>query len=101
MKHTLWIAVVVALLGAVGNAQAAGDVQVGKAKASGCVACHGANGEGIAPNPALAGKTEDQLIQAMNDYKSGKRENAVMKALASPLNDQDIANLAAYYASLK
>jgi cytochrome c553 len=101
MKHTLWIAAVVALLGAVGNAQAAGDVQAGKTKASACVACHGANGEGIAPNPALAGKTEDQLIQAMNDYKSGKRENAVMKAFASPLNDQDIANLAAYYASLK
>jgi len=37
----------------------------------------------------------------MKDYKSGKRENAVMKAFASPLNDQDIANLAAYYASLK
>ena len=101
MKHTLSIAAVVALLGAVGNAQAAGDVEAGKARASVCVACHGANGEGVAPNPALAGKTEDQLIQAMKDYKSGKRENAVMKAFASPLNDQDIANLAAYYASLK
>jgi len=101
MKHTLSIAAVVALLGGVGNAQAAGDVEAGKARASACVACHGANGEGVAPNPGLAGKTEDQLIQAMKDYKSGKRENAVMKAFASPLNDQDIANLAAYYASLK
>ena len=37
----------------------------------------------------------------MKDYKSGKRANAVMKALTGPLSDQDLQNLAAYYASLK
>jgi cytochrome c553 len=37
----------------------------------------------------------------MKDYKSGKRANPVMKAFATPLSDQDIENLAAYYASLK
>jgi cytochrome c553 len=37
----------------------------------------------------------------MKDYKSGKRPNPVMKSFAGPLSDQDIANLAAYYASLK
>jgi cytochrome c553 len=37
----------------------------------------------------------------MKDYKSGKRDNAVMKAFASQLSDQDMANLAAYYASLR
>jgi len=40
-------------------------------------------------------------VQAMKDYKSGKRANPIMKNFASPLSDQDIANLAAYYASLK
>jgi cytochrome c553 len=55
----------------------------------------------LAPNPPLAGKTEGQLIQALTDYKSGKRENADMKGLASSLKEQDIANLAAYHASLK
>jgi cytochrome c553 len=41
------------------------------------------------------------LLQALQDYKSGKRSNAVMKTFASNLSDQDMANLAAYYASLK
>ncbi|MDO8533591.1 MAG: cytochrome c [Xanthobacteraceae bacterium] len=100
MNRTLLIVGVIALLG-IGNAQAAGDVQAGKAKAGICAGCHGANGEGVAPNPTLAGKKEDQLIQAMKDYKSGRRDNAVMKAFASQLSDQDMANLAAYYASLK
>ena len=94
-------AVVVASLGAAATAEAAGNVEAGKAKAAACVGCHGANGQGIPPNPALKGKTEDELVEAMKDYKSGKRNNAVMKAFAAQLNDQDIANLAAYYASLK
>ena len=87
--------------GFVGAAQAAGDVAAGKTKSATCVACHGADGKGVAPNPALAGKSEDQLLAALKDYKSGKRDNAIMKALVIPLNDQDMANLAAYYASLK
>jgi cytochrome c553 len=57
--------------------------------------------EGVQPNPALAGKSEDQLLQAMKDYKSGTRNNAVMKGLMGPLSDQDMSSLAAYYASLK
>lgn len=101
MKRTLLVAGIVALLGSVGGVQAGGDAQAGKVKAGTCAACHGANGEGKAPNPALAGKAEDQLVQAMKDYKSGKRNNPVMKAFATPLSDQDMANLAAFYASLK
>ena len=88
-------------LGAAATAEAAGNVEAGKAKAAACVGCHGANGQGIPPNPALKGKTEDELVEAMKDYKSGKRNNAVMKAFAAQLNDQDVQNLAAYYASLK
>jgi len=101
MKRTLLIAGVVALFGVAGTVQAGGDVQAGKAKAGSCAGCHGANGEGSGPNPALAGKKEDQLIQAMKDYKSGKRANAIMKTFATQLSDQDTANVAAYYASLK
>ena len=95
------IILVVAVLGIAGNAQAAGDVAAGKAKSAACVACHGANGQGVPPNPALAGKTEDLIIQALNEYKSGKRNNPIMKTFASQLSDQDMANLAAYFASLK
>ncbi len=100
MTRTLLSAGAILLL-VVGAAQAAGDPAAGKAKSAGCAGCHGPAGKGVPPNPALAGKSEDQLVQAMNDYKSGKRSNAVMKALVAPLSDQDIANLAAYYASLK
>jgi cytochrome c553 len=94
-------AMIIASLGAAATAEAAGNVEAGKAKAAACVGCHGANGQGVPPNPALKGKTEDELVEAMKDYKSGKRNNAVMKAFAAQLNDQDIENLAAYYASLK
>ncbi|TSA41704.1 MAG: cytochrome c, partial [Betaproteobacteria bacterium] len=79
MKRTLSIVGVVALLGIAGTVQAGGDVQAGKAKTGACAGCHGANGEGSGPNPALAGKKEYQLIQALKDYKSGKRANAMMK----------------------
>ena len=56
MKRMLTV-VIVAWLGAVAVAQAAGDVAAGKAKAAACVGCHGANGQGVPPNPALKGKT--------------------------------------------
>jgi cytochrome c553 len=101
MKHLPLLLATLTLLGTVSIAQAAGDVAAGKAKAAGCAGCHGASGQGVPPNPALAGKSENQLLQDMQDYKSGKRNNAVMKALMGPLTDQDMANLAAYYASLK
>ncbi len=86
---------------ATGAAQAAGDVAAGKAKAVACAGCHGPAGQGIPPYPALAGKSEDHLLQALKDFKSGKRDNPVMKGMAAGLSDQDMANLAAYFASLK
>jgi len=106
MNRMMFIAAMVAMLG-ISGAQAAGDVQAGNAKATaaGCAACHGPNGEGnlqaTPPNPKLAGKSEAELAQALNDYKSGKKPNPVMKASASSLSDADIANLAAFYASKK
>lgn len=101
MNSTRLLIGIVAFFGVVVAAQAGGDAQAGKAKAAACAGCHGAKGEGKAPNPALAGKAEDQFVQALKDYKSGKRANPVMKTFATPLSDPDMANLAAYYASLK
>ena len=100
MKYVIAFALFV-FFGVVGTAFAGGDAAAGKAKAGACAGCHGANGEGVKPNPPLAGKKEDQLIQALKDYKSGKRANAMMKTFAAQLSDQDAANVAAYYASLK
>jgi len=101
MKRTLMVAGIIAALGVAGTAQAGGDAAAGKAKAATCAGCHGANGEGVGSNPPLAGTAEGKFIQAMKDYKSGKRPNPIMKTFAGQVNDQDVANLAAYYASLK
>jgi len=102
MKRTLLtVGLFAMLLGAVGAVHAAGDAAAGKAKASGCAGCHGANGEGTAAGPKLAGKSETDLVQAMQEFKSGKRANAAMKAFVGKFSDQDMANVAAYFASLK
>jgi cytochrome c553 len=101
MKRILLTSAALALLSIFGVAQAGGDPAAGKAKAASCAGCHGANGEGVKPNPPLAGLPEAKFVQAMKDYKSGKRANPIMKSFAGPLSDQDFENLAAYYASLK
>jgi cytochrome c553 len=101
MIKKLSIIVITGWLAAIGAAQAAGDVAAGKAKAAMCAACHGEKGEGVAPNPKLAGVPEADLLKALKDYKSGAKANPIMSGLAATLSDQDMENLAAYYASSK
>ncbi|MCV2886217.1 cytochrome c [Aestuariibacter sp. AA17] len=79
----------------------AGDVEKGKAKSATCAACHGANGISMIPDyPNLAGQKEKYLISQLKAFRSGDRKNPVMAPMAAGLSDEDIANLAAYYASL-
>ena len=82
----------------------AGDIEAGKTKAAMCAACHGLDGKGIMPvYPNLAGQQEEYLKLALNAYKKGERtggQAAIMAAMAATLNDGDINNVAAYYASL-
>ncbi|MEW6989700.1 cytochrome c [Colwelliaceae bacterium 6441] len=80
----------------------AGDVDAGKAKSATCAACHGAAGISAIPMyPNLAGQKEAYIVKQLKDFKAGKRKDPVMGAMAMPLSDADIANLAAYYASIK
>lgn len=95
------IIVMTGWLATMGAAQAAGDVAAGKAKAAMCTTCHGEKGEGIAPNPKLAGLPEADLLKMLKDYKSGAKSNPIMNGMAATLSDQDMENLAAYYASIK
>lgn len=95
------IAAAVLVLGVVGTAQAAGDVDAGKAKAKKCAACHGADGMGKGSNPPIAGKDAVEFIVMLNDYKSGAKKNKMMKMSTKKLSDADIENLAAYFGSLK
>jgi cytochrome c553 len=82
----------------------AGDAAKGQKKASEvCAACHGADGaKPSAPDqPILAGQYEDYLIQALSDYKIGRRENPIMKGFAAQLSKQDIEDVAAWFSSQK
>jgi cytochrome c553 len=98
-KRVFQAAVITAALLATGLAQA-GNPELGRAKSAPCVACHGDDGRGTAPNfPVLAGQYADYLALALRQYRSGERENALMAPFAANLSDADIADLAAYYAS--
>jgi cytochrome c553 len=78
-----------------------GDANAGAAKAQACFACHGAGGKKpIAPMyPSLAGQYPDYLSHALADYKSGARNNAIMKGFAAALSKQDMEDIAAYFGS--
>lgn len=103
MKRTLSASVAcLALLAAFGVAHAAaGDVQAGKAKAAGCAGCHGTTSAASNSYPALAGWSAQEIVHALEEYKSGKLTDPVMQPMASMLSMQDMADIGAYYASLK
>ncbi len=82
---------------------AAPDLAKGEAKfAAVCVACHAADGNStIAANPKLAGQHPQYLLKQLQEFKSGKRENPVMKGFASALSDEDMVNISAWLATQK
>lgn len=80
-------------------AMAAGDAEAGEAKAAACAACHGQGGAEPMPGyPKLAGQGEAYTIKQLQDFKSGDRDNAIMKQQAKDLSEQDMQDIAAYYA---
>lgn len=83
----------------------AADADAGKAKATMCAACHGVDGKAAIPTyPHLAGQNAAYLESSLKAYKSGQRTGGqapIMTGMAAALSDADIANLAAFYASLK
>ena len=87
-----------------GALAAEGDPVAGKAKNSMCIGCHGIGGYKTAyPEvyhvPKLGGQQAAYIVKALQDYKAGNRSHPSMKAIAAGLSDQDMADLAAYYAS--
>jgi cytochrome c553 len=89
-------------VGISGMAHAAGDAAAGQAKAAVCGACHGPDGNSMAPNfPKLAGQGERYLTKQLHDIKSGKRTVLEMTGLLTNLSDQDLSDIAAYFASQK
>ena len=79
----------------------AGNAAAGKAKSEACVDCHGENGKGDADTPGVAGMPAAEFTKAMKEYQAGTRtKSKKMIKAATKLNDGDIADLAAYYATL-
>jgi cytochrome c553 len=79
----------------------AADAQAGRQRAQLCATCHGPLGLSTMPNtPHLAGQPELYVAEQLRAYRGGKRPHEIMSLIAKPLSDDDIVNLAAWYASL-
>lgn len=81
---------------------AAGNSAAGKTKSAACAGCHGADGN--SPNPLwpkLAGQDPQYLVKQLQDFKIGKRKDAMMAPFAMGLSEQDMADIAAYFAGQK
>ena len=95
-------------LGLSGLAHAAGDAAAGEGKAAVCGACHGTDGNSLAPNfPKLAGQGDKYLLKQLKDIKAGNanpgdptvgRKVPEMTGMLEPLSEQDLADIAAFYA---
>jgi len=99
----LWRLVAVAAgLSMSASAFSGGTVEAGSTKAAVCTACHGPNGNSTNPEwPNLAGQGERYIAEQLKFFKEGKRNNPVMQPMASPLSEQDMADLGAYFAVQK
>lgn len=85
------------------RADVGGDPQAGKTKAAACAGCHGAEGNGGAdPSwPKLAGQVPEYIVKQLKRFKSGERKNPIMNGMAAPLSEQDMKDIAAYFAGRK
>ena len=102
MRRSNLIVLTAALLAGAASAPAlAADLAVAKGRAGQCFVCHGADGLAKVPDaPNLAGQNAAYLVKALEDFRSGRRENEVMTLMAKPLSDEDIRQLAAYYSGI-
>ncbi len=83
-------------------AAVAADPKSGRAKAAACALCHGQLGVSTLPNaPHLAGQPAIYVEEQLKSYRSGARRHEVMSVIAKPLSDEEIADLAAWFASIR
>lgn len=86
-----------------GAVQAAGNAEAGKNKAASCGGCHGMDGNSVVPTfPKLAGQGEKYIVKQLHDFKTNTdRKNDMMLGMATPLSEEDAADIGAFYASQK
>jgi len=84
----------------ISNEVYAADVDAGRMKSTQCAICHGEDGEGNgAPKSKISGMDIEIFKKRLNDYKCGTVKNVMMERFTKKLSDEDIENLAAYYAT--
>jgi len=86
----------------VGNVQAKGNIDRGGDLTTDCIECHGMSGKGSFESPAIAGLDEAYILKQLRAFYSKKRKSVddMMHVYTEDLNDQDLQDLAAYWASL-
>lgn len=95
------LALMAASIMAVSVNAVAGDAAAGKAKAATCAACHGMDGISKMPiYPNLKGQKEAYIVKQLKAFRDGARKDPTMNAMAKPLSDADMDNLAAFYSGL-
>jgi cytochrome c553 len=96
----LAVAVAAAALGMNDTALAEGSVEAGQQKSAVCMACHGPDGNSLNPEwPNLAGQHASFIVAQLQAFKSGERQNPLMSPMAVGLTEQDMLDLAAFYAA--
>jgi cytochrome c553 len=100
LTKKLIIAMMFVLMLAAGSVQAGGDAARGAELAVDCADCHGDDGKGDEDVPAIAGMDAAKHAKALADFKSGAVESEDMIDYAEDLSEQDMADIAAYYATL-
>lgn len=99
MKILFALAAGCGLLLAAATTSAAGDPAAGQEKSATCAACHGSDGNSSSAEwPKLAGQHAGYTAKQLHDYRSGDRANDVMRGMSAGLSDEDIEDLAAFYA---
>lgn len=82
------------------SVSATGDINTGKVKSITCTACHGNDGNSVIPQyPKLAGQGAPYLLKQLQDYKNGRRNNPIMTGMVASLSNQDMEDIAEYFAS--
>ena len=102
MNKFVMIAAAMGALALAANVNAAGNAAAGKSKAAACAACHGADGNSTSPQfPKLAGQNAGYISRELARFKSGERKNPIMAGMAAGLSEQDMQDIAAYFATQK
>jgi cytochrome c553 len=101
IRSMVWAGLLAGAALAASHADAA-DAQAGKKKAAMCAVCHGIDGLSKNPDaPNLAGNNANYIMKQLHAFQSGARQHEQMTIVAQSLNEDDIANLAAWYSSIQ